>query len=152
MSPKGFTKEEDGVDMSVELVTSCLFMDVGSEPNFEAARNYIEKLTPNELYESLSDQYPQYCDLYFDEELDDESAKEFIEKAAKGVRDNLLSSLKEIELGWKNGHCMFNKFTVENTVILLTGGESCGDGIETIDSMNRFELCGAAKVAGFREV
>jgi hypothetical protein len=80
----------------------------------------------------------------------DDDFVDFIKEVSQNLKKKLLKSVDTIEAGWNNDHGMFNKFTIDNVVILLTGDSSWGDSIDTIEDMNLMELCGAANAAGFR--
>jgi hypothetical protein len=132
------------------LITSILVIDKGRVPDFDAARRHIEALTVREMYESLSDEYSYAEELFIDESSDEDTVANAYKQAERVVKD-LLECVDLIESGWANEHDSFNKYNVRDLTILVTGDFSFGDSIPTCDAISKFDLCGAASVAGFDE-
>lgn len=119
--------------MGADLVASVLEIEKQQEPNWAAAKKFLDHLTDDECINIV-------CDV-------DCCLKDDV--TANGARRRLKQALGDCQSGWQGDMRGMMRFDGAKTNMLIAGDRTWGDPVDEVTSMSLLVESGVAKVAGF---
>lgn len=136
--------------MGSYFICGVLEISKKKEPNWEAARKLLNTISTPQLVNIAIEESGYLTRAEFLGSIPYPTTDfEIAFEIADGVSNRLHDCINVIEAAWKGDDRRFTNCIGAKTRMLITGDNTWGDPVETVEMVELFILSGCAKAAGF---